>query len=131
MSGFYDDMRAMVADLFQPDADGGLGQGEIELVLLVPGAPGANAWDPPADPTRQVTPLNGVARGVGKELVGLPVENGGQIVASDLLVIVEPWGADYDPAFVLEIDGKAVTVLSVQNVPEAGTVCAVKFVARR
>lgn len=131
MGDFYDDMAQASRELLAPTSAGGLGQGKIELVRLVPGAPPVNSWDPPATPTRQVTPLDGAARGVGKELIGAPVETGGQIVASDIVAIVAPWGGEYDPTDVLEIDGEPVTVLSVKNIPEAGTVCAVQFVARQ
>lgn len=131
MGDFYDEMRQTAIDLLAPTDEGGLGQGEIQLVRLVPGAPGANPWDPPAPSSRQVTPLDGAARGVGKELIGAPVESGGQIVATDLQVTVAPWGGSYEPADVLEIDGRPVTILKIQNIPEAGTVCAIRFVVRR
>lgn len=131
MADFYDRARAMVGRRLSPTSEGGLGQGSIQLVRYVEGPPPANSWDPPSEPTRQVTPLDGAARGVGKELIGAPIETGGQIVATDLVVIVAPWGGAYEPADVLEIDGRPVTVLSIKNIPEAGTVCAVQFVARR
>lgn len=131
MADFYQDMAAMTRELLAPTDEGGLGQGKIELVRYVAGPAPANEWDPPATPSRQVTPLDGVASGVGKDLVGLPVETGGQIVATDLKIIVSPWGGEYDPADVIEVDGKPVTILRVKNIPEAGTVCAIQFVARR
>lgn len=131
MGDFYADMRQVAIDLLAPTAEGGLGQGKIELVRQVPGSPGPNPWDPPFPPSRVVTPLDGAARGVKKELVGLPVETGGQIVATDLQVIVAPWGGSYAPADVLEIDGDPVTVLKVENIPAAGTVCAIRFLVRQ
>lgn len=131
MADIYTRIRATAQRLLAPTSQGGLGQGTIELVRYVEGAPGPNAWDPPATPEREVTVLDGAARGVGKELIGAPVETGGQIVATDLQVIVAPWGGGVEPADVLEIDGSAVTILSVKNIPAAGTVCAVKFVVRR
>ena len=129
--GFYEDMRQVAIDLLAPTDEGGLGQGKIELVRYVDGPPPANPWDPPAEPSREVTTLDGVARGVGKELVGLPVETGGQIVATDLVVLVAPWGGEYGPGWVLEVDRLPVTVLKVENIPAAGLACAVRFVARR
>ena len=131
MGNFYADMRQTAIDLLAPTDEGGLGQGDIQLVRYVPGAPPANPWDPPAPSTRTVTPLDGAARGVGKELIGTPVETGGQIVATDLQVIVAPWGGSYDPGDVIEIDGTPVTVLKIENIPAAGTVCAIRFVVRR
>lgn len=131
MGDFYADMRQTAIDLLAPTDEGGLGQGEIKLVRYVPGAAPANAWDPPSPPTRQVTPLAGAARGVGKELIDTPVQTGGKIIATDLQVIVAPWGGAYDPGDVLELDGKPVTVLKISNIPAAGTVCAVHFVVRQ
>lgn len=128
---FYEDMRQTVRDLLLPDDEGGLGQGDIVLVRSTPGPAPANPWDPPQPPVPVRTPLHGAARGVGKELIGAPVENGGQIVATDLSVIVAPWGGEYGPRDVLEIDGRAVTVLKVENIPAAGLTCAVRFVVRR
>ena len=83
-----------------------------------------------------IYPLDGVVRGVGKELVDTPIENGGKIVATDLIAIVAPpddgFNANaYEPTDVIEIDGVAVTVLSVKNIPAAGKVCAIQFLLRR
>lgn len=124
-------MAQAARELLAPTNDGGLGQGEIALVRYVPGPPPANPWDPPAAPEREVTILDGAARGVGKELIGAPVENGGQIMATDLTVIVAPWGGEYAPGDVLTVDDASVTVLKVENIPAAGAVCAVRFVVRR
>lgn len=128
---FYADMRQAAIKLLAPTDQGGLGQGKIELVRYVPGAPPANSWDPPSPPSRQVTTLNGAARGVGKEMIGAPVETGGQIIATDKQVIVAPWGGAYDPGDVLELDGAPVTVLKVENIPAVGTVCAIRFLVRQ
>lgn len=130
MGEFYSDMAQMARELLAPTSEGGLGQGYIELVRYLPGPPPANPWDPPAQPERDITVLDGAARGVSKELIGAPVENGGQIIATDLQVIVAPWGGEYQPADTLEIDGAPVTVLRVENIPAAGIVCAVRFLVR-
>ncbi|WP_311271044.1 hypothetical protein [Sphingobium sp. WCS2017Hpa-17] len=136
MGDFYDDMRAVGRELLAPTSAGGLGQGEIAITRYVAGPAPVNPWDAPSPPTPERIPLDGAARGVGKELVGTPVENGGQIVATDLLVIVavpeSGYNADdYEPADVLEIDGAPVTVMSVKNIPAAGIPCAIQFVARQ
>lgn len=131
MADIYERMQATAKRLLAPTSDGGLGQGSIQLVRYVAAPAPTDPWDAPAPPTRQVTTLDGAARGVGKQLIGTPVETGGQIVASDLQVIVAPWGGSYEPGHVLEIDGIPVTVLQVENIPAAGTVCAIRFVARR
>ncbi|ALC12480.1 hypothetical protein [Sphingopyxis sp. 113P3] len=130
MSDFYADARQMATELLAPTSEGGLGQGSIQLVRLVPGAEPTNPWDPPTAPTPQVTTLHGAARGVAKELIGAPVETGGQIVATDKMVIVSPWGGTYEPGDVLKIDGAPVTVLKIDNIPAAGTVCAIRFIVR-
>lgn len=131
MADFYSEMADVAREMLAPTDEGGLGQGKIEIVREVPGAPGPNPWDPPLPPTYTRTALDGAARGVSKDLVGLPVETGGQIVATDLQVIVAPWGGAYEPADVLELDGVPVTVLKIENIPAAGTVCAVRFLVRR
>ncbi len=130
-SDFYQEMAEVAREMLAPTSEGGLGQGVIQIVRYVPGAPGPDPWSPPAEPTRQVTVLDGAASGVGKELIGAPVETGGQIVATDLQVIVAPWGGAYEPGDVLEIDAAPVTVLKIENIPAAGIVCAVRFIARR
>jgi hypothetical protein len=131
VADFYDEMAQATRELLAPTSEDGLGQGSIALVRYVEGSPPANPWDPSPEPTRQVTPLDGAARGVGKELIGAPVETGGQIVATDLVVIVSPWGGAVEPGYVLEIDGLPVTILKAENIPAAGTVCAHRFVVRR
>ena len=124
-------MRATAQRLLAPTDEGGLGQGSIELVRYLDAPAPANPWEPPAPPEREITVLDGAARGVGKELIGAPVENGGQIIATDLQVIVAPWGGAYEVGDVLEIDGTPVTILRAENIPAAGTVCVVRFVVRR
>lgn len=123
-------MADMVQELLAPTSEDGLGQGSIALVRYTAGAPGPDPWSPPSTPTRTVTALKGAATGVAKELIGTPVETGGQIVATDKMVIVAPWGGSYEPSDVLELDGDPVTVLKVENIPAVGTVCAVRFLVR-
>lgn len=124
-------MRATAQRLLAPTSEGGLGQGSIELIRYIDGAPPAQPWLPSSPPEREVTVLDGVARGVGKDLIGAPVDNGGQIVATDLAVIAAPWGGEIDPASVLEIDSEPVTILSVEKVPAAGITVAIRLVVRR
>ena len=131
MPDFYDRMRGVATKLLAPTSEGGLGQGSIALVRYVEGAAPVNPWDPPAEPTREETPLNGAVRGVSRELIGAPVQTGGQIVATDLQAIVAPWGGAYDPGDVMELDGAPVTVLKIENIPAVGTVCAIKFIVRK
>lgn len=129
MSDFYSDMASVTADLLAPTSEGGLGQGEIKLVRYTAGADPAEPWMPPTEPTRTELTLAGAAKGVSEKFIG--TQAGGEtIVASDLEVIVAPFAGGYDPGDVLEIDGAAVTVLSVQNIPATGTAAAVRFICR-
>lgn len=128
---FYQDMRQVARELLAPTNEGGLGQGDIELIRFIPGPKPANKWDPPSPPERDITVLDGIARGVGKEMIGAPVETGGQIIATDLQVVVAAWGGSYQPGNVLEVDGTPVTVLKVEQIPAAGIACAHRFVVRR
>lgn len=123
----YDRMADVSRRLLSNDK---FGQGVIQLVRYTPGADPVDPWSPPLPPVRTVIPITGAARGVSKELIGTPVDTGGQIVGTDLMVITPPIVGGYDPADVLEIDGKPVTILSVQNIPAAGTVSAVRFIVR-
>lgn len=131
MGDFYDDMAGVARELLAPTSQGGLGQGSIVLVRYTPGPTPPNAWDPPSEPARTETALNGAASGVSKEMVGVEASPGTTIVATDLQIIVAPWGGAVEPADVLELDGSPVTILSVQNIPAVGTPAAIRFVVRR
>lgn len=130
MADVYSDMAGVARELLAPTSDGGLGQGAIQLVRYTPGANGPNPWDPPEPPTRTVTPLQAAARGVSEKFIGVEVAPNMVIVASDLQVIAAPWDGTYEPGDVLEIDGKPVTVLRIDNIPAAGTVSAIRFIVR-
>lgn len=126
---FYAEMAGVTAELLSPTSEGGLGQGEIVFVTYTPGAAPANEYDPPSTPTRNETPLNGVAKGVSEQFIG--TQAGSEtIIASDLELIVAPFSGDADPGDVVEIDGTATTVLRVDNIPPAGTVAAVRLIVR-
>ncbi|WP_303763811.1 hypothetical protein [Sphingobium yanoikuyae] len=131
MGEFYQDMADMTRELLAPTDEGGLGQGCIEIVRYLASPAQPDPWSPPNPSIPRAKRLDGVVRGVGKEMVGAPVENGGQIIATDLIATVAPWDGPYDPADVIKLDGKAVTVLSVKNIPAVGTVAAVQMVLRR
>lgn len=131
MAGFYDEMAGATRELLASTDKGGLGQGSIVLVQLVPGAPLANAWDAPSPPVPQYTPLDGAASGVGKELIGTPLENGSVIVAGDLKVIVAPWAGTANPEDLLELDGALATVMKVEQIPAIGTPAAIRLIVRR
>ena len=127
MASIYERMAAVSNKLLDPAR---FGQGTIELVRYTPGAAPANSWDPPNPPTRTVTTLKGAASGVSASLVGSTIAPGVQVETTDLQVIVAPWGGEYDPADVLEIDGDPVTILSFERIPAAGTVSVIRFIVR-
>lgn len=131
MTDIYARAAALTQRMLKPTSEGGYGQGSIVLIRLTPGDPPANAWDPPADPISVRTTLRGAASGVSKELVGVEASPGTTIVATDLQIIVAPWGGAYEPGDILELDGAPLTILAVRNIPAVGTVAAIKFVARR
>lgn len=131
MSDIYTRMADVSKRMLRPASEGGMGQGSIVLVKYVPGPPPAQLWEPPSPPVPQRTPLRGAVRGVGKELIGTAADNGTVIEAGDLQVIVAPWGGNADPEDVLELDGEAATVMSVQNIPAIGIPSAVRLIVRR
>lgn len=131
MSDFYADMAGVARELLAPTDEGGLGQGSIVLVQYTPGPPPANSWDPPSAPVPKRTPLDGAVSGVGKDLIGTPLENGTAIVAGDLKVIVAPWGGTANPEDVLELDGVPATVMRVEPIPAIGITSAVRLIVRR
>src|SRR5690554_4236578 len=127
MADFYSDMAKMAEDLLAPTSQNGLGQGSIVLSRLS-SVPGANPWDPPVTTPKTET-LKGAVRGVSKELIG--VELGGTVIlASDRQAICAPPSMGYTAGDVLVVDGVPVNIISVQNIPSAGIVSAVRFVIR-
>src|SRR5690554_780783 len=127
MSDFYESMRQTAEDLLSPTSQGGLGQGSIVLSRQS-STPGANPWDPPVTTTTTET-LKGAVRGVSKELIG--VEAGGTVIlASDRQAICAPPSMGYTAGDTLVVDGVPVVIISVQNIPAAGTVSAIRFVIR-
>lgn len=130
MADIFTRMAGVSNRLLRPASNGGFGSGTINLVRLVPAAPPANEWDAPGEPTRIVTPLKANAFGVKAALVGTDAAPGVAIMASDKYVISAPIDGGYQPEDILEIDGKPVTVLSVQDIVGAGTVSAVRFIVR-
>jgi hypothetical protein len=121
---FYADMAAMARGLLSPDAQGGLGQGELALVRTET-IPAANSWDEPTEAVTRET-LRGAVSGVAFRFV-----DGTTILASDLQAICEVPAMDYRPGDTFEIDGAPATILQVRNIPEAGTRAAIRFILRR
>ena len=126
MASIYDRGAALAARLLAPEK---YGQGVIILARSTPGTPNEEAPWEPVTPTVTNETLKGAARGVDSRLVGTEV-GGAVILASDRQVICAPPVMQYQAGDTLSIDGAPVHVISVENIPAAGTVSAVKFIVR-
>lgn len=129
MGDFYADMSMMARNLLASTSQGGLGQGEIILTRVTPGAVDPDKPWIPAQPTTQTETLSGAVRGVSEKLVGTAV--GEQvIVASDRMAICAVPVMKYKAGDVLSVDGVPVHIISFDNIPAAGTPSAVRFIIR-
>lgn len=129
MADFYQEMSAFVRDILQPTSAGGLGQGQIILKRITPGTPDPAAPWIPVQPQVTTQALKGAVRGADSKLIG--VEMGGTVILpSDRVAITEVPSIEYEAGDVLEIDGKEVQILGVENIPAAGIASAVKWVIR-
>jgi len=129
MSDFYDDLADMASELLAPASSGGLGQGVIQLIRVTPGAVDPDKPWLPVEPTEKPETLKAAVRGVDSRLVGTEVGSA-VILASDRQVICAPPAMGYQAGDILSVDGVRVTVLSVERIPAAGTVSAVRFIIR-
>lgn len=126
---FYQEMGAFVRDILQPTSAGGLGQGQIVLKRITPGTPDQAAPWIPAQPQVTTQTLKGAVRGVDGKMIG--VEMGGTVILpSDRVAITEVPSIEYEAGDVLEVDGKEVQILGMENIPAAGIASAVKWVIR-
>ena len=129
MSDFYSDLATMARDLLAPTSVGGLGQGALVLTSITPGTPD------PLEPWKPVTPqtttqtLRGAVKGVSSKLIGVEV-GGTVIVSTDREAITEVPNIAYKAGDLFSVDGKEVRVISVQPIPAAGTVSAVRWIIR-
>ena len=129
MTDFFTEMAGVATDLLTPSDQGGLGATNVVYVRYTAVAP-ADPWLPPPAPTRVELPIRAQVFGVGKELIGAPVDNGGAIVMGDRYVITPSIPGGYELTDVIEIDGVPVTVLAIKRIPEAGTISAIRFIVR-
>jgi len=119
VAGFYDDMAEMVTELLQPDADGGLGQGMVQLKRETPGVVDPEQPWVPVEPTAQTWILDAAVRRVSQMYV-----DGTLIVATDNQVTFAV------PAMVpaitdtLIIDGVEHAMKDLRPIPAAGTQAA-------
>lgn len=150
MADFFDEMAVMARDLLRPSDQGGLGAktGSLKYVRIAPGAPPTNEWEPDPEPVRFELPIRGQSFGIGKELVGTEIENT-VLVSSDLYVVAPvifeglgvhnwwtyyflPTGSDsVNVSHVIELDGVAVIIVSVEKIPAVGTTSALRFIVRK
>jgi|SRR5690554_275143 len=129
MADFYDDMATMTNELLAPTSSGGLGQGVVKLIRVTPGVPDSDKPWLPVEPTEKPETLKAAVRGVDSRLVGTEVGSA-VILASDRQVICAPPAMGYQAGDAMSIDGVRVTILSVERIPAAGTVSAVRFIVR-
>ena len=127
--GFYSELAAMAKDLLKPDAAGGLGQGVVVLSRTTQGSPDVDQPWLPVTPTIATETLLAAVSGAEKYADGVT------ILDTDLKIIAAIPALDWRMAtgvvLGLTIDGRAVTILRVRVIPDAGTPAAVEFLARR
>lgn len=131
MADFFDEMAAVARDLLKPSDQGGLGAraGAIKYVRYTPGTPPVNPWDPPNPPTPVELPVRAQSFGINKRLIGTEIANT-VIMATDKYVICERIPDGYQPTDVIEIDGAPTTIISVERIPAAGVISAIRFIVR-
>lgn len=93
--------------------------------------PPANSWEDPTWTTQTET-LRAQAFGVKKEWIGIPAAEGQGpiIVASDRYVIAALPAMGYMAGDIVSIDGKPVTVLSVQPSPASSDEAVLRLIVR-
>ncbi|TPK14164.1 hypothetical protein [Mesorhizobium sp. B2-5-11] len=125
MAGFYDDMAEMVTELLQPDADGGLGQGTVQLKRETPGVVDPDQPWVPVEPTVTTWPLDAAVRRVSQKYV-----DGTLIVATDNQVTFAVPAVMPVMTDLLVLDGAELAMKDLRPIPPAGTVVAyIAFVA--
>lgn len=144
---FYDDMASMARDLLKPATQGGFGQGVVQLRRVVdididPDNPwnrkqllkgyveaGYVEWLYLDNKDWVVETLDAVVRGVDSKMVGTTMGST-VLMASDLVVLAAVPKLQVVSGDTLTIDGRNVKILSVQPIPAAGTMSAIKFFVR-
>lgn len=134
--GFYDEMADMANELLAPDAQGGLGQGTVQLKRIVV-TPPPNDWTPGAE-TETVWTLKAAVRRLHQRYEGgvLIIETGDQIVAGTMATLtmvdgvpVAPQEQAFEPqnSDIIVIDGADRAIDNITPIPGAGTVSAWKL----
>ncbi|TPM25781.1 hypothetical protein FJ955_22190 [Mesorhizobium sp. B2-2-2] len=107
-------MGEMVQDLLRPDAEDGLGQGEVKL-KRIPTTPGPNPWDPPVEGAPVLYDLKAAVKRVDQRY-----KNGVLIVETvDLITSAVP---EVEPLMTdtLAIDGRERVITSLKPFPFGG-----------
>ncbi len=129
MADIYTRMQDTARRLLRPAADGGFGQGKLELTRVVPGVVNPDAPWEPVTPTTTTQPIRGAVRGISKQLIG--VEIGGIVLmASDRQAICEVPSIPYEAGDVLVVDDVPVFIIAFEKIPAAGVTSAVRFTIR-
>ena len=126
MTSIYDRGAALTARMLAPDK---YGQGVVKLIRVTQGVVDPDKPWLPVETTEKTETLKAAVKGVSSKLVGTEVGSA-VILASDREVVCAPPAMDYQAGDIMSIDSVRVTVLSVERIPEAGTVSAVKFIIR-
>ncbi|MGX5827370.1 hypothetical protein [Mesorhizobium sp. 43Arga] len=121
MAGFYDEMADMVSELLQPDADGGLGQGLVQLKRETPGAVDPDQPWIPVEPTVQTWVLNAVLKRLHQRY-----ENSVLIVETGDMVTFAVAGVVPEITDSIVINGADRAITNLTPIPPAGTVVAWK-----
>lgn len=97
------------------------------IVLTKPGTstPGPNPWDPPIIVDGREITLSATAKAVSEKFI-----DGTTILATDVEVTAADFGSEVEPADVLTIDGRAVSVIKIMRIPAAGVIVNWKFIVR-
>lgn len=133
---FYAEMADMANELLAPDAQGGLGQGTVQIKRIVVGPP-PNDWTPGAE-CETIWTLKAAVRRLHQRYENgvLIVETGDQIVAGTMAtltmvdgVAVAPVEQAFEPvnSDIIVIDGADRAIDNITPIPGAGTVSAWKL----
>lgn len=125
---FFQDMANMPRDMLKPESNGGLGTGVVQLKRIVSSEPDPNnPWG--NSTTETVETLDAAVLGTDSKMVGTTMGST-VLMASDLVVVAAVPKMQVESGDTLTIDGRNVKILSVQPIPAAGTMSAIKFFVR-
>lgn len=127
MAGFYDEMAEMARELLAPEDHGGLGQGAITIVRLVPGEPNPDAPWEPVEPTRVAEDVDQIGEAKTEYV------QGGTVIITDYAYMTVPTSTlTTTPGDLVERDGVHVgTVVHAENDPPHGVAVYSKIYVNR